>query len=306
MGSDNAETVAVTGASGLIGSAVGEKLRAAGYRVVALKRVSHPTPVHPGWNPQTGEFFLPEGQHCDVFVHSAGEPIAARWTPAKKRAIYESRVELTRRLSEHMAALEQPPHTFICISAIGIYGHRGDNIMTENDMAGTGFLATVVTAWEDAAKPAKDAGIRVIYPRLGVVLSKQGGALVKMLPFFKLGLGGALGNGRQWMSWVSLEDAADSIVYTIQNDSIRGAVNITAPTAATSSELARTLGEVLHRPALFPTPAFVLRLMFTREGANEMLLSSTRVAPMVLQKNGYVFRFPDLKSALEHELGYSE
>lgn len=279
--------ILLTGVGGLVGSALTPLLTAGGHTIT---RLSHTQP----W---------PELAGHDAVVHLAGENIATgRWTPEKKQRIRDSRVEVTRRLSETVAKLASPPRVLICASAVGYYGNRDDEVLREDSAPGTGFLAEVCRDWEAATKPAVDAGIRVVNLRFGVILSATGGALAKMIPPFKLGLGGVVGNGRQWTSWIALDDAAGVIGHALADETLRGPVNVIAPQPVTNREFTETLGRVLRRPTMFPVPAFVLRLALG-EMADALLLSSQRVEPAKLVASGYKFRFPELEGALRHLLG---
>lgn len=299
--------VGVTGSGGLVGSALVPYLTTSGHEVVRLVReaadaegetVAHD---HAVWTPGTGE--LAGGGAVDAVVHLAGEPIASeRWTPEKRRRIRDSRVEPTRRLCETLAASDAPPETLVCASAVGIYGDRGDEELTEDATTGEGFLADVGREWEDATEPARAAGIRVVHLRLGIVLSMAGGALAKMLTPFRLGVGGRLGSGEQWMSWISLDDVLGLVEYALLVDSLRGPVNAVAPQPLTNADFTRTLGRVLSRPTLAPAPAFALRAALG-EMADHLLLSSQRVLPRRAPAAGYAFRRDELEPALRHLLG---
>ena len=280
--------VMISGSSGLIGSALSKSLRSDGHIVVGL--------------PRTYEESL-DFSDVDAVVHLAGENIAAgRWTPDKKRRIEVSRVDGTRQLAEQLAGSPAKPSVFICASAIGFYGHRGDALLDEDSQAGDGFLPTVCKQWEAASRPAEEAGIRTVRIRTGIVLSTEGGALKKMLPPFKIGLGGTLGNGHQYMSWISLADVVQIIRFLIDTDSISGAVNLVSPDPVTNSEFTKKLGQVLHRPAILPLPSFAARIIFG-EMANELLLESCRVHPGKLLNSGYAFRHTNLQDALKDILG---
>ena len=279
--------ILVTGSGGLVGSALVPLLTASDH---SLTRLSHSQQ----WPELTGQ---------DAVVHLAGENIAAgRWTPEKKARIRDSRVQVMQRLCGTLARLASPPRVIVCASAIGYYGHRGDEVLREESASGADFLAEVCRDWEAATKPAADAGIRVVNLRFGVILSATGGALAKMLTPFKLCLGGVIGNGRQWMSWIGLDDATGVIIQALTNETLRGPVNVVAPQPVTNCVFAKTLGRVLRRPAMFPVPAFVLRLALG-EMADALLLSSQRVEPAKLVASGYKFRFPELEGALRHLLG---
>ncbi|MFA6563464.1 MAG: TIGR01777 family oxidoreductase [Verrucomicrobiia bacterium] len=278
--------VLLTGAGGLVGGALAPLLTGIGH---SITRVSHSQP----W---------PELAGHDAVVHLAGENIAAgRWTPERKTRIRDSRAQMTRQLCETVTKLASPPRVIVCASAIGYYGNRGDEILREESAAGADFLAGVCRDWEAATKPAVDAGIRVVNLRFGVILSATGGALAKMLTPFKLGLGGVIGGGQQWMSWIALDDAVGIIIHALTDETLRGPVNVVASQPVTNREFAKTLGRVLRRPTAFPVPAFVLRLALG-EMADALLLSSQRVEPAKLVASGYKFRFPELEGALRHLL----
>jgi uncharacterized protein len=234
-------------------------------------------------------------------VHLAGENIAERWTAAKKVRIRDSRVKGTQVLCEALAHLASPPKVLVSASAIGYYGDRGEEILTEESAPGTAFLSEVCRAWEAAADPARQKGIRVVHARFGVVLSTAGGALAKMLPPFRLGLGGVLGSGRQYLSWIALDDAVGAIQHAIVTDALQGPTNTVAPRAVTNQEFTKTLGAVLGRPTAVPFPAFAARLMFG-EMADELLLASARVQPVKLAASRYGYRYPELEGALRHLL----
>lgn len=278
--------ILITGSSGLVGSALVGSLSGDGH---SITRLVHGQP----WP-------LLEGH--DAVVHLAGESIATgRWTPAKKARIRESRVVFTRRLAEALARLAQPPKVFLCASAIGFYGDRGDEVLREASAPGSGFLADVCRDWEAATQPVAERGVRVVNLRFGVILSASGGALAKMLTPFKLGAGGVMGNGRQWMSWIALDDAIGAIRYGLTTDFLHGPINVVAPNPVTNREFTKTIGRVLGRPTVFPLPAFVARLAFG-EMADPLLLSSQRVEPAQLVASGYRFKFPTIEGALRHLL----
>ena len=279
--------ILLTGAGGLVGSALVPRLAVGSH---SITRLSHSQP----W---------PELAAHDAVVHLAGENISTgRWTPEKKARIRDSRVQVTRRLCETVAKLAQPPRVVICASAIGYYGNRGDEVLREESAPGAGFLAEVCRDWEAATKPAVDAGIRVVNLRFGVILSATGGALAKMLTPFRLGLGGVLGDGRQWMSWVALDDVVGVIRDALANETLRGPVNVVAPQPVTNREFTKTLGRVLRRPTVCPAPAFALRLALG-EMADALLLASQRAEPAKLVAGGYPFLFSKLGDALQHVLG---
>ncbi|MBC19487.1 MAG: TIGR01777 family protein [Planctomycetaceae bacterium] len=292
--------IAISGATGLVGSAFAQTIQAETADVLRLVR-RNPEGTDIQWDPSSsvpakGEFDALNG--CEAVVHLAGENIAeGRWTAAKKQRIRDSRVHSTRRLAEGLAQLNEKPSTLVCASAIGIYGNAGDQMMTEGSPAGTDFLAEVCSAWEKAADPARTAGIRVVHLRIGVVLSDQGGALAKMLTPFRLGFGGRVGTGQQYMSWIALPDLVGVIRHAISHDSISGPINSVAPAPVTNAEFTKTLGKILGRPTLFPMPAIVARTLFGEMG-DALLLSSTRVSSEKLVASGYDFKFPELTSAL--------
>jgi len=293
--------VAITGATGLVGGAIGAFLTTGGHTVLPVTR-SPRGAGDVGWDPAAGRIDAAALEGCDAVVHLAGESLfALRWSEAKKRAIRESRVAGTRLLAETLARLERPPRVLVSASAIGIYGDRGDETLDEESAPGEGFLAEVCRAWEEAADPARAAGIRVATLRLGVVLSAQGGALATMLPPFRLGLGGRLGEGRQWFPWVALEDVVGAAHHAIHG-TLEGPVNVTSPQPVTNADYTRTLGRVLRRPTVLPVPAAALRGLLG-EMAEEMLLASTRVAPRRLAAAGFPFLYPELDAALAFELG---
>jgi len=288
--------ILISGASGLIGTEVARSLAEQGHSVLALSRnVGHA----PYWDIGRKIVQLGEDGRIDVVVHLAGENVArGRWTAEKKERILRSRVEGTRLLAEFFAAAVYKPRLMISASAIGFYGERGDEELDEGSKKGTGFLSDVSQAWEEAARPAAEAGIRVVNTRFGMVLSPAGGALAKMLPPFRMGLGGPVGNGSQYMSWVGIHDAAQAILHIIEQEDLNGPVNIVAPHPVTNQQFTRILGKVLRRPAFFPVPKFFLSF-FLGEMSQELLFASTRVYPRKIQESGYVFARPDLGSALE-------
>src|SRR5579863_1782166 len=288
--------ILVSGSSGLIGSALVAALRANGHDVERLVRGEVAAPDQISWNP--AEPLARESlSGFDAVIHLAGESIAARWTEAKKRRIIESRVPATEHLAAALTKAQPPPRVFVCASAIGYYGDRGDEILNEDSPAGKGFGADLCRQWEAAARSVASGCIRAVQLRTGIVLSAAGGALAKMLPPFRMGVGGNLGNGRQWMSWVDLRDVVGAIQHLINADSISGPVNMVSPNPARNAEFTRTLASVLHRPAIFPVPAFAARLAFGQM-ADELLLASQRVQPAKLLAGGYAFQRPDLEVSL--------
>lgn len=297
------QTVAVTGSSGMVGSELVSQLQAEGRSVCRLVRKPEPGDDRAvRWNVEQGLVDPASLEGIDAVVHLAGENIVAgRWNDKQKARIRDSRVIGTRRLCEDLAKLERKPKVLVCASAIGYYGDRGDEALDESASPADDFLAKVCKGWEDATEPARDAGIRVVNLRIGVVLSPKGGALAKMLTPFKLGVGGKLGSGKQYMSWISLTDLARLIGFCIDNDSAAGPINAVAPNAVTNTAFTKTLGRVLGRPTIFPVPAFAARLAFG-EVADALLLASTHVIPEAALSHGFVFEHPTLESALRAEL----
>ncbi|HEX8072558.1 MAG TPA: TIGR01777 family oxidoreductase [Pyrinomonadaceae bacterium] len=295
--------IIVTGASGLIGSALVPALVAAGHQVTALVRRATRDQTRPGvteveWQPDAGQLDAAQLAGTEAAVHLAGEPIAeGRWTDEKKRRIRASRVESTRLLAETLARLEPRPRALVSASAIGYYGDRGAEVLTEASAPGNDFLAEVCQAWEAAAEPARAAGIRVMHPRIGFVLSGRGGGLPRMLVPFKLGVGGRVASGRQYMSWVALADVVGVVERALTDERLAGPVNTVAPQPLTNAEFTKTLGRVLGRPTIFPIPAFGLRLALG-ELAEALMLSSARVEPARLRAAGYEFEYPQLEAAL--------
>lgn len=297
--------ILVTGATGLIGRELTALFTTAGHEVFRLTR-SKPSEANDiTWDPAQG--MLPKAplEGLDAVVHLAGENIAeARWTDAVKERLRRSRVQTTKLLCDTLAQLNSPPKTLICASAIGYYGDRGAEVLTEASPAGAGFLADLCRDWEAAAESARQKGLRVVNTRIGVVLSVKGGALAKMLTPFKLGLGGIVGSGRQYWSWVALDDVVGAINHSLLHAEIAGPVNAVSPNPVTNYEFTKTLGGVLHRPTVMPLPAFAARLALG-EMADELLLGSNRILPKRLQETGYQFRCPTLDVALRHLLGKS-
>ena len=296
-------TVAMTGASGLVGTELSALLKSTGHSVLPITRKSSGSNGDAiVWDPARGVLNPRQLESVNAIVHLAGENIAAgRWTAALKERIRKSRVEGTRALVQSLAGLQHRPQTLVCASAIGYYGDRGDEVLTESSAAGSGFLAEVCSAWESEAMAAAALGVRVVCMRLGVVLSPKGGALAKMLLPFKLGVGGVIGSGKQHWSWIGMNDLVRAIAFCVESENIRGPVNAVSPQALNNYDFTKTLGAILHRPTVFPMPAFVAKLMLG-EMAEALLLSSARVIPEKLQAHGFQFAQPDLKSCLEHEL----
>jgi uncharacterized protein (TIGR01777 family) len=296
--------VAVTGASGLLGRALVPFLTSAAHQVTRLVRRA-PGEGEVAWDYDRCRVDASRLEGLDAMVHLAGEPIGVRWTSDRRRRIHESRVIGTRFLCETLNRLKRPPRVLISASAIGIYGDRGDEVLTEASPTLTAtpdFLTRTAREWEAATEPARAAGIRVVLLRLAPVLSPAGGVLARMLLPFELGAGGPLGSGRQWMSWISIEDAIGAIYHALMTDSLAGPVNAAAPQPVRNREFAHTLGRVLGRPALVPVPAVALRLLFG-EMADVALLGSARVLPARLEEAGYAFRYPELEGALRFLLG---
>lgn len=292
----------ITGSTGLIGSNLIPLLAAEGHEVTRLTRSrSDGSPRAVYWDPDGGEIETGKLEGHDAVVHLAGENIAGRWTAEKKRRIEESRVQGTKLLSDALAGLAAKPRVIVSASGIGFYGDRDDEVLTEDSTHGRGFLARLSMDWESALDPANDAGIRVVNMRLGIVLSTEGGALQKMLSPFRLGLGGRLGGGEQYWSWIAIDDVLSAIYHSLVTERLRGPVNFTAPEPVTNAEFTETLGSALGRPAIFHVPAFALRALLG-EMAEETMLSSTRALPSRLLGSGYTFRYPDLGSALSHLL----
>lgn len=296
--------ILISGASGLIGSHLMPLLTSQGHQVIRLVRTKPAANADDVWWDQRHQRIDTEAmQGVDAVIHLAGESIVgARWTQAKKNRIYHSRIDGTKLLSQALASMENPPKTFICASAIGYYGDRGETVLTEDSESGSGFLADVCRDWEAATQPAIDKGLRVVNVRIGVVLTPEGGALKMMLLPFKMGVGGVVSSGEQFMSWITLDDLIGAIYHCLMTESLSGPVNLTGPNPATNREFTKTLGRVLSRPTPFPVPGFAAKLALG-EMADEMALASIRVLPQKLLQTGYAFRHPDLEPALRHILG---
>lgn len=292
--------ILVGGASGLIGSALVPALRASGHEVVRLVRREPVAADEVRWDPAAGELDASELTGIQAMVGLSGEYMGKRWTEARKREILDSRVKSTELLARTAAALEPRPEVVAVASAVGFYGDRADEILTEESSAGTGFLSEVTRAWEAAADPAREVGIRTVHLRQGIVLSTEGGALKQMLLPFKLGAGGRVGSGRQWWSWVGLEDAVTAYEHVLRSD-LEGAVNVTSPNPATNRQFTTALGKALSRPSILPAPAFGIRLLFGEMG-DAMLLGGQRVLPARLLDSGFSFAAPTLDGALERVL----
>lgn len=295
--------VAITGASGLIGGALLPFLSAGGHEVVRLVRRAPRAADEIPWDPEKATIDDKALEGVDAVVHLAGENLGeGRWTRRRKARFRDSRLGPTRLLGETLARLTRPPRVFVSASAVGYYGHRGDEWVTEDEPPAADFLGRLVRDWEAAAAKAAEAGIRVVHPRTGMVLSRAGGALGKMLPVFRMGLGGVLGDGRQYMSWIAIDDVVEVIHHALLHDDVKGPLNVVAPSPVTNAEFTRTLGRVLRRPTVAPAPALALRLVFG-EMADATILSSLRARPEKLVATGYRFRFPELEPALRHVLG---
>ncbi len=292
--------VLVSGVSGPIGAALLPSLDTRGYDVVRLVRGSSSNNGQVSWDPTKP--ISPEAvSGFDAVIHLAGETIMGRWSTAKKLKIRDSRVLGTRHLAEALAQAKIKPQIFVCGSAIGYYGNRGDEVLRESSSAGTDFLADLCRDWEAATQPAIKAGIRTVQIRTGIVLSRKGGALGAMLTPFKLGLGGRVGNGHQWMSWIDIEDMIGAIHHILKADLLQGPVNMVAPKPVTNAEFTKTLASVLSRPAVFPLPEFVVKTAFGEMGET-VLLGSQRVEPARLVSTGYPFRFKELRESLKNVL----
>ncbi|SEH75729.1 hypothetical protein SAMN04489835_3716 [Mycolicibacterium rutilum] len=295
--------IAVTGASGLVGTALTAFLRTGGHRIVRLVRHRPTGADDRQWDPDRPAADLLTG--VDAVIHLAGASIAGRFTDRHRRAIRDSRIEPTRRLAELAAQTADGPRTFVSASAIGIYGFdRGDAVLTEDSVRGDGFLADVVADWEEATTPAADAGLRVVAVRTGIVQSARGGTLRLMRPLFAAGLGGRLGDGRQWLAWIGLDDLLDVYHRALYDERLTGPVNAVAPEPVRNGEYTATLANVVHRPALVPVPSFGPRLLLGEQGVRELAEASQRVAPARLESLGHRFRRPQLRDALAHELGH--
>ena len=292
--------ILMSGASGLIGSALVSSLESRGYEVVRLVRRDSNKSSELQWDPM--QPIPPEVvSGFEAVIHLSGENIAGRWTAARKTQIRNSRVISTRNLSEALAKCEKPPKTFLCASATGYYGSRGDEVLTEESVPGKGFLPDVCKEWESAAEPAARAGIRTANLRTGIILSRKGGALKPMLLLFRRGLGGRIGSGRQWWSWIHIEDFVAAVRHILQSGSVKGPVNMVSPNPVTNDEFTKTLAKVLKRPAILPVPAFAVKLVLG-ELADEAVLASARVESKELIGSGFTFKFPELESALANLL----
>ncbi len=296
--------ILVTGSTGLVGSALLPLLSKRGEQVFRLVRTSSPANKNEiSWDPESQKMDLKALEGMEAVVHLAGENIASgRWTEEKKTKIRKSRVQGTSFLAGALAQLSMPPKVFVTASAVGYYGNRASEILNERSSSGEGFLAEVCREWEEAALPATQKGIRVVHLRFGMILTPSGGALAKMLPPFKMGAGGYLGKGTQYMSWVSIDDVVHIVAHVIKKETLQGPVNVVSPHPVTNKDFTKILGRVLSRPTLFPMPEAVIKLAFG-EMAKELLLASTRVEPAALAASGYSFQHPDLELALRSLLG---
>lgn len=294
--------IAVSGSTGLIGSALVPFLKEQGHEVFKLVRVRADL-LHDeiGWDPQRGVINPSLLEGMDAVVHLAGENIMGRWTEAKKEKIRRSRVQGTKLLCQALGSLKHPPSVFVAASAIGYYGDRGDEILTEKSSKGNGFLSDVCQQWEEVSSPLKEKGIRIVNLRFGMVLSSKGGALKQMLPVFKWGLGGKMGAGNQWMSWIDIDDLIRIIDFALRKDQLAGPINAVSPNPVTNQTFTETLAKQLRRPAFMAMPAFAVKLVFGQLGT-ELLLSSERVAPRKLEEAGYPFAYPQLEQTLKHIL----
>jgi uncharacterized protein len=292
--------VAISGASGLLGSALAASLQADGHQVLRFVRGGITNADEIGWDPDAGRIDAPALEGIDAVVHLAGAGIGERrWSSEQKRRIRESRTKGTAVLAAAVASRERKPRVLVSASAIGYYGDRGDELLTEDSSPGKGFLAEVCRAWEDETRPAVDAGVRTVNVRTGIVLAKQGGALQRMLLPFRLGLGGKQGSGKQWMSWITLVDEITALRAAIEDERLRGPVDLTAPNPVTNADFAHALGRVLHRPTRLPTPMPALKMRYGGELVDSLLLASQRVTPARLEAIAFPFRYPVLQPALE-------
>lgn len=295
--------ILISGSHGLVGSALVQSLVEDGHEVIRLVRHdAHTGAGEIEWHPNQGRLNPQRIEGFDAVFHLAGESIASgRWNDEKKRAIRESRTKGTTLLSQTLAQLSRPPSIFVSASAIGYYGDRGDELLTESSAPGNSFLASVCVEWEEATRPATEKGIRTVKTRFGIILDRNGGALAKMLTPFRMGIGGRVGDGRQWMSWIALDDVIAGLKFLLLDSAANGPVNFVAPKPVTNAEFTRTLGRVLSRPTIFPIPAFGARLAFG-EMADALLLSSQKVEPAVLLDKGFPFYWPTLEPALRNLL----
>ena len=290
--------VVISGSSGLLGSALSSYLIKKGFTILRLVRRPEAAENEIFWDPLKGEIDAQKLERIDAAINFSGRNIGlGRWTRKRKKELFESRINSTRLLAGTLSKLKSPPHTFLSASAIGYYGNKGVELLNEGAEPGTGFLADLCVHWEEATKPAMKAGIRVIQLRSGVVLTPDGGALAQMLPPFKMGVGGKLGNGKQYFSWIGIDDYVRAVYHLLTSNNIQSPVNVVSPEPVRNSEFTAVLAKVLRRPAFIPIPGFALKLLFGQV-AEEMLLSSSRVVPQLLMGSGFEFNYPDLESAL--------
>jgi uncharacterized protein len=304
-----ADPILITGITGLVGSTLSQVLETQKREVIGQVRgnpARSPVRRNVQWDllrSRPADEGPVADAKLDAVVHLAGDPVFGLWTKEKKKRIHDSRVVGTRNLAEYLAALpaERRPKTMVCASAVGYYGDRADETLTEASEPGQGFLAETCVKWEIAAEAARTAGIRVVHLRLGIVLARKSGALKPMLPAFRLGLGGKLGNGRQWFPWIALEDVIEIILHALDHSDLEGAVNVVSPGAVTNEEFSKALGQAVQRPAVLPVPAFALKMLPGGMG-QEMFLASERVVPEVLLQRGFGFQFPTIEHALQHAI----
>ncbi len=298
----NSQKILISGASGLVGSALINLLKQKGHSVSSLVRREAKSKNEVQWNPQSGIKNINDLENFDAVIHLAGENIGGkRWTEEQKKKIRESRVKGTSVLRDAILKLKNPPKTFISASAIGFYGDRGNKTLDEESAVGTGFLPEVCQEWENSSKSLSEKGIRLVYIRIGVVLAPNGGALAKMLFPFKMGVGGIIGNGKQFMSWIELEDLTEIFSFALENEKVSGAINAVSPNSVTNYEFTKSLGKVLKRPTIFPLPGFVAKIVLG-EMAQDLLLASTKVTPKKLLGLGYKFRNANLEKAFRKVL----
>lgn len=296
--------ILVTGASGLVGSELVPRLKAIGHQVFKLSRAGSKESDEIYWEAEKGfpNDNLKKIEGVEAVVHLAGENVSdGKWDEEKKRRIRDSRILGTRVLVSALSGLEKPPKVFVSASATGFYGDRGDEALDEQSIAGTGFLAEVCKEWEAESLRASNFGVRVVIPRIGIVLSKKGGALAKMRTPFSFGVGGVIGSGTQYMSWIALTDLVNIIIFLINKDKLQGSLNAISPNPVTNAEFTKTLGKVLNRPTLLPVPEFAVKLLFGEMGT-ALLLSGARVLPKVLKEAGFEFKYQNLEEAIKHEL----
>jgi uncharacterized protein (TIGR01777 family) len=301
MGETGPMKVAVTGSHGLIGSALVGALASAGHDPLRLVRSQPRGPDEIRWDPEGGDVDSASLEGIDAAVHLAGQTIGRPWwTPRHKARVMDSRVRGTRLLAETVAGLDKKPAVLVSGSAVGFYGDRGNEVLTEDSGPGSGFLASVVRAWEESAEPARGAGIRVAHIRTGIVLSERGGALGPLLIPIRLGVGGPLGSGRQYWPWITLDDHVAAILHVLTTEEVTGPVNLVGPHPAPCGDIVRTLGRVLRRPTLLPVPTFALKVVVGPDMAKDLILASQRVVPKRLEESGFKFRFPELEGAVRH------